>query len=85
MNGEFSEAQKVFSESLKRNFTAVELNTVQFHPPNQANPAEPLRINGKVILVRAGYVMIEAGAYRPFICPGSKFWGNLLSRGLDNF
>lgn len=83
MNGEFTIAQKVFSESLKRDFTAIEFNTIQFRPPDPKNMNESLRIRGKVIVVKAGYAMIEVGVYQPLICPGSKFGGHLMTRGLE--
>lgn len=82
MNGEITEAQKVFNESSKRDFTAAELNTIQFRPPNPNNLTEAFQLKGKVIVLKAGYAMIDAEAYAPFLCPGSKYGGVIMRPGL---
>ena len=37
LNNEFTEADKVFKESLRHDFTVEELNSVQFRPPDPKN------------------------------------------------
>jgi tetratricopeptide (TPR) repeat protein len=83
MNKEYTGAREVFNESSKRDFTAVELNAIEFRPPNREALKEPLRIKGRVIIVKAGYVLIDAGADKPILCPGSKYEGAILRKGLE--
>jgi len=83
MDHRFTEAEKVFEESSKRKFTASELNLIQFRPLEPANRKMHQRINGHVISVKAGYAWIESPGYpKPFLCPGSKYKGILMEKGL---
>lgn len=84
LDKKFSEAENVFSESSKRQFTAKELNSTQFYPPDPLNPDLPLRLKGKVIIVKAGYALIEPQEYpKAILCPGSKFEGIIMEVGLE--
>jgi len=79
MDGSFSEAEKVFEESIKRNFTASELNVIQFRPLDPVNLQSLYRIQGHVISVKAGYSWIESAGYpKAFLCPGSKYKGIMM-------
>lgn len=82
MNGSFSEAQEVFGHSSRHDFTAWELHAIQFRPRDPRNPEKRLRIHGKVKAVRAGFAIIESPGYPTFFCPGSKFGGLLMERGV---
>ncbi len=83
LDGNFSQAEKVFEHSAKRNFTASELNTIQFRPLEVFDRNIPLRVRGTVISVKAGYALIEAAGFpKPLLCPGSKFRGILMRKGL---
>ena len=82
LKGEFTEAQKIFDESSKRNFTVQELNTVQYRPCDSADPKKNLRVSGKVVRVRAGYSLIEVADYPTVLCPGSKYNGIVMEVGL---
>lgn len=83
MDNAFSEAEKVFDESNKRNFTVTELNMIQFRPIDQKNLNQPYEVRGRVQSVKAGYAWIESEGFpRPFLCPGSKFRGLLMQKGL---
>jgi tetratricopeptide (TPR) repeat protein len=83
MDSAFSEAEKVFDESNKRNFTVTELNTIQFRPIDRKNLNQPYKVRGRVQKVRAGYAWIESEGFpKPFLCPGSKFRGLLMQKGL---
>lgn len=44
---------------------------------------KPLRLRGKVVLVRAGFAFIESPGYESFFCPGSKFGGLLMKQGVE--
>jgi tetratricopeptide (TPR) repeat protein len=83
MNSAFSEAEKVFDESNKRNFTVTELNTIQFRPIDRKHLDQPYKVRGRVQTVKAGYAWIESEGFpKPFLCPGSKFRGLLMQTGL---
>ena len=83
MDSAFSEAEKVFDESDKRNFTVIELNTIQFRPIDPDNLNQPYQLRGRVQNVKAGYAWIESEGFpKPFLCPGSKFRGLLMQTGL---
>ncbi|MTI61909.1 MAG: hypothetical protein FH762_18345 [Firmicutes bacterium] len=75
LDKQFTEAEKVFTESLKRELP--DLYTIYFRPKDPENKNKPLRIEGKVKRVRAGYSIIDAPNYPEFLCPASKF-GNLV-------
>lgn len=81
LNKDFEESTKIFEESLKHPFTAQELSKIYFRPLDYKTN-EPLRIEGKVIKVRAGYALIENNQYPVFLCPGSKFNGLILKEGM---
>lgn len=83
LDGSFSEAQIVFAGSSKHNFTATEMNIIQFQPPDPLDLKNPLRLKGKVIVVKAGYAMVESQGYPAFLCPGSKFGEIIMTPGLS--
>ena len=82
MDNNFSEAERIFLESSKHNFTATELNKPQYQPPDPKNPATYLRLRGRVIKVKAGHAIIESPGYPAFLCPGSKFGQILMMNDL---
>ena len=83
MDSCFSGAEKVFDESNKRNFTVTELHTIQFRPIDRKNLNQPFKVRGRVQDVKAGYARIESEGFpKPFLCPGSKFKGLLMQKGL---
>ncbi len=79
---EFAEAEAVFAESAKRSFTGAELNSVQFCPTDPDDLQDRIRIRGTVMVVKAGYAIIETSLYPRLICPGSKFGGAIMRPGL---
>jgi tetratricopeptide (TPR) repeat protein len=81
MSGEFSEARGVFEESTKRDFTAEEMNKIQFCPWEMEDPNTPLRMNGKVVTRKAGYAFVSCDGFPVFLCPGSKFDGLVMEVG----
>ena len=82
MNGNLTDAEEIFKEADKRHFTASESNTIQFKPPDPSDFQTPLRIEGTVRTVKAGYSMINVEGYPMFLCPGSKFGGIIMKAGL---
>ena len=83
MNGEFTQAQKAFGESLKREFSSTEMHSVEFRPSDPMDSTRFFRIEGKVVAVKAGYSFIESAGYPNFLCPGSKYSKLLMSKGLE--
>ncbi|MBI5579219.1 MAG: SIR2 family protein [Deltaproteobacteria bacterium] len=83
MDCSFSTAEQVFSEYSKRNFTAEEANTIQYRACDPTNRRTPLRVEGRVVNVKAGFSWIESTGYpKAFFCPGSKYKGLLMEKGL---
>jgi len=81
MNSQFSEAQDVFAEARKRNFSNVESNTVSFRP--RTAEGKPLQLKGKVVYVRPGFCFIENKDYPRFFCPAPRFGKLILRVGQD--
>jgi tetratricopeptide (TPR) repeat protein len=82
LSKEFSEAKKVFEESLRQNFTANEINTIQFIPPDPDNLLKEYQLPGTVVTVKPGYSMIESHEFPTILCPGSKYGGLNMEKGL---
>ncbi|MBI9047320.1 MAG: SIR2 family protein [Anaerolineaceae bacterium] len=83
LNGEFSEAARIFGESEKRHFTATEMDKAQYKPIDTVDRIKPYRLQGKVVKVKPGYSLIECDGYPdPFLCPGSKYGGIIFESGM---
>jgi hypothetical protein len=72
MNGEFSEADRVFSETSKREISFSDSHAVHYRPKDKADPTRNVRLSGKVVQVKAGYAFIEVPGFPRFLCPSSK-------------
>ncbi|MCI0713775.1 MAG: tetratricopeptide repeat protein [Chloroflexi bacterium] len=83
LSGKFTEADQVFRESARRNFSSRELNTIQFVPRDPKNLDINLRKHGKVVVVKAGYALVDVPDYPRIICPGSKFDGLVMREGMN--
>ncbi|HML24028.1 MAG TPA: SIR2 family protein [Aggregatilinea sp.] len=82
MNEDFTEASKIFAFSTKRNFPQRELHSAQFYPPDPTDFHNPLRFEGTVVAVKAGYCFIEHSYYPQFLCPASKYNGTIMKTKL---
>ncbi|MBI3168352.1 MAG: SIR2 family protein [Chloroflexi bacterium] len=82
MDRNFTQANEIFSQSLKRNFTGNEINSIQYKPANFENLEKTLILIGKVVDVQAGHAFIEVPGYPNFLCPGSKYSGIIMRKGL---
>ncbi|HET7058066.1 MAG TPA: hypothetical protein VFI05_04995 [Nitrospiraceae bacterium] len=83
MSNNFTEAQSVFSEAIKRQFPAIEAQRIQFRPRDPQNLTQRLRVPGRVVTVKPGYVLIEHPGYPRFLCPGSRYSGLPMRHGLE--
>jgi len=83
MDGDFTEASKIFAESTKHNFSSNELNGIEYRPADPLNPEQRLRIEGVVAVVKSSYCFIDTLGYGRIICPGSKFGGMVMDVGLQ--
>jgi tetratricopeptide (TPR) repeat protein len=73
MNGDLSEAERIFSETAKREINFTDSQTIHYRPKDKTNPSRlPIKLNGKVVRVRAGYALVEVAGYSRFLCPSSK-------------
>ncbi len=75
LEGRFTDAENVFSETQKQNFSNEESRSAHFKPKDFNDMSKPYAVLGKVISVKKGYAFIEITGYPDnIICPGSK-WG----------
>jgi tetratricopeptide (TPR) repeat protein len=81
LNGEFNEANKVFQESTRREFSTLELHTVYFKPLKPAT-RDPYVLTGRVLVVKPRYSLIEVQGYPKFLCHSSKYGGVQLKHGI---
>ncbi len=82
MNQQFTESDKVFAETQKRQFSVEELRSVQFRP-KQASTSDPVRLRGIVKISKAGYSLIDSQGLRPVLCPASKYNGIVLRPSME--
>lgn len=83
MNSDFSFAESVFDEAYKREFPVDEATRIHYRPRNFENKNVPLIWRGRVSSVKAGYAFIDVPGFPSFFCPGSKFGGLLMRRGVE--
>jgi tetratricopeptide (TPR) repeat protein len=79
----FSDADRIFEETGKRDFASSEANTVQFRPRARDKINNTLELEGRVSGVKAGYAFIEVPGYARFFCPSSKQQGVVLQTGMQ--
>ena len=82
MNEQFSDSDKVFSETLKHDFSPSDAYIIRYKPKAKDNPAEFTILKGTVVLVKAGYAFIEVPGFPKFLCPSSKQHGLTLFKGM---
>lgn len=75
MSGKISDGHDVFKDALNQNFNSDELSKIQFRPWNFTNPKQAFRLQGKVIVRKAGYALVESEGLPPFLTPGFRFNG----------
>jgi hypothetical protein len=79
INADFSEASGVFEESKKQEFSASEANQIHYWAVDRTDRTKRLRVQGKVMAVRAGFCLIDVANYPRLLCPGTR-WGGMLMR-----
>jgi hypothetical protein len=72
MNKEFSEAEKIFEETGKKELPYSVSNAIYFRPQTPEDHSEPLKFEGKVVSVRAGHALIETKVLQLIDCPLSR-------------
>ena len=82
MNGAYTEASEIFSESRKHEIPAIEAQAIQYRPRNPNNLSEPVILTGNVLSLKPGFAFIHVPGYPNFFCPGSKYAGLILRPGL---
>jgi tetratricopeptide (TPR) repeat protein len=83
MNGEFSPAEEIFSQALKREFPGPEGSRVEYRPRDPRNLNFSMKLTGKIASVKTGYAFIDVPGYPSFFCPGSKFGRSVMRVGLQ--
>lgn len=82
LNGNFSDADKVFERSIKHAFPANELYEIRFRPMDPRDGSKRLTLFGEIVTVKAGYSLIKPDSYPAIICHASKYKGTLMKKGL---
>jgi tetratricopeptide (TPR) repeat protein len=82
MHGQFTEAERVFEEARRREFSVEDASRIGFVPNAPGQSRVPMTLEGRVTHVSAGFCFIECPGYPAFFCPGSKYRGLLMERGL---
>jgi len=79
LDKQFGEAEKIFSEGLRKELPARDLQIVRFRPGLEglAN-----RVTGTVGQVSAGYSFIDVPGFPRILCPASKYGGVVLRSGM---
>jgi tetratricopeptide (TPR) repeat protein len=83
MNGDLSEADRVFSETTKREMDFADSVAIHYRPKDKADPTKYVKLVGKVVQVKAGYAFIEVAGYSRFLCPSSKQRNIILSEKMQ--
>lgn len=80
LSGDFSGAQKVFNESVRREFPFSEAITTHYRPTKNG---APLQLRGKVTAAKPNFAFFEIQGYPKIICPKSKHGASTLKIGND--
>jgi tetratricopeptide (TPR) repeat protein len=75
LDKQFGEAEKVFSEGLRRELPARDLQQVRFRPGQEGLQD---RVKGSVVQVHAGFSLIDVLGFQHVFCPASKYSGLVL-------
>jgi hypothetical protein len=82
MNGEFTEADKIFGESFRQELSRSESHIAHFFPRDPTDRTGPIRVEGKVGDVRSGFAYLDSQHYPKIFCPGSMFGGIRMAKGV---
>jgi tetratricopeptide (TPR) repeat protein len=80
MNGDFSRADEVFREYRRREFSWEEQNRISFRPCAH-DTTEPMKMDGSVAKVGAGYTFLRSKGFPDFYYAGTTSSGSLLAEG----
>jgi tetratricopeptide (TPR) repeat protein len=83
LNGDFTEADEVFSKADSQTFTFSERTRMLYEPRSRDDPTEPVRLQGRVSGVKPGYAFIQVPGYTDVFCPGSRFGDLVMAPGLE--
>ncbi len=82
MNRKFSDADRVFAETSRHDFSPADANSIQYRPKARKGETPWVELRGTVRMIRAGYAFIEVIGYPQFFCPSSKQKGITLRHGM---
>ena len=81
LNEQFLDAQRIFQESIRREFVGPDMQTAFYKPVDLATK-EPLRVAGKVVDVHYRLSTIEKEGWPLLTCSSSKVGGVILRNGM---
>jgi SIR2-like domain len=80
MDGEFTQAESIFSQARRTGFGSKELARIEYVPNHDGNSAP--RLEGRIISVRPAYAFIQVPGYLDFFLPGSRMGRRRLEVGM---
>jgi tetratricopeptide (TPR) repeat protein len=69
LSGDHAGAEKVFRESVRREFPYSEATTIHFRPKRNG---AAIQLLGKIVVIKPSFALIETEGYPMFICPRAK-------------
>jgi SIR2-like domain len=81
MDEKFSEAQKVFNESIRQGFTFDQRTKLQFRPVDPVSKAR-LQLAGRVVAVKPGFIFVQNERYPQFFAPTTRIGKTVLQTGM---
>jgi hypothetical protein len=72
MDGKSDEAGKLFSESIRQEFSYDEKIRIQFRPRDPVDRSAALRLSGRVTTVKLSDVLVQTDKYPDFISTTTK-------------
>jgi hypothetical protein len=82
LNGDFTDANELFSEAENRDFTYDERSRVEYVARERGTSRSPLRLVGAVVSVRAGYAFLRSHGYPDVFFPRSRLGDQALRPGM---
>jgi predicted Zn-dependent protease len=79
MEGEYTEAERIFSAAREAGFGLRELGRIEYEP--RPNGHAPPRLEGKIISVRNSYAFVQVPGYVDFFLPGRQIGKRHLAIG----
>ena len=72
----------MFAEGERKGFPIEVRQRIEYKPRDPSDTSKPLVMEGEVISVKAGFAFVSVPGFGEMFCPGSKYDGLIMERGL---